>query len=176
MLIQKDIFTFGEWTVTAAYTEERFDGNDTAVHIYDRCKISVLLSDGLDAVKDEKLIKGGKGTLLFFRPDELHFGRFTQAGLHSFLDFYIPADFFSLFPGGDDAFLFLTDRDSDRINCIKADTQDLPAIESAAKTAIAALTTDDSTGEMKLFSILLQTVLLCGKYYDYQKQIGRAHV
>ena len=101
MKTEKDIKLFNDnELISVAYTKENFETTDTDIAVYDKYKISILLSDGLNAVVGDKVISSGKNSVLFFRPDELHFGRVSRAGVHSYLDFLIPLSFFEKFYNG----------------------------------------------------------------------------
>lgn len=166
MQIQKDIYPFKDSScISVSYTERFFDGKDTAVQIYDRYKISVLLSDGLNAVKGNTLIQSEKYTILFFRPDELHFAHFTQKGVHKYLDFFVPGSFFNKMCIPRETLHFLTDTSETRINYITEKNK----TDEMMHTAVDALKTDSTASGIKLFSVFLQILLLCGECYEKQK-------
>ena len=117
MKIEKDIKLFDDDELfSVAYTKENFETTDTAIAVYDKYKISILLSEGLNAVVGDKVIKSGKNSVVFFRPDELHFGRVSRAGVHSYLDFFIPLSFFEKFCKGSEIIKFITDKSENRVN------------------------------------------------------------
>ena len=166
MQIQKDIQPFKDSDfVSVCYNESFFDGKDTAVRIYDRYKISVLLSDGLNAVKGNTLIQSEKYTILFFRPDELHFAHFTKPGNHAYLDIFVPPSFFEKMCVPHETLCFLTDTSENRINYITEKTKTAEMVH----TAVDALKNDSPASEIKLFSVFLQILLLCGECYEKQK-------
>ena len=59
------------------YVEGTSIPNDAGIAYYDKYKISILLTDNLAAVTNGKVLNTGKYSILFFRPDEIHFGRFS---------------------------------------------------------------------------------------------------
>ena len=95
MKIQKDIAFFDEkLQISVIYTNGNFRAGDTEVEISSECKISILMTDGINAVISNSIIGGNRGDILFFRPDELHFGRFLKSGSYAYLDIFIPISFF----------------------------------------------------------------------------------
>ena len=124
MKIQKDIAFFDEkLQISVIYTNGNFRAGDTEVAIYSECKISILMTDGIKAVINNSIIGGNKGDILFFRPDELHFGRFLKSGSYAYLDIFIPLTFFECFTNDTSVINFLTDNSTNRRNCIHFDAE-----------------------------------------------------
>lgn len=166
MQLQKDIpLPHCRQSLSVVYTEEYYDGKDTAITVYDRYKISILLSDGLHAIAGDQLICCSKGGALFFRPDELHFGHFSSAGIHAYLDFFIPTDFFCGFQLPPQALAFLEERSSDRIHYVPASK----ATETIAKDAVALLRKEAATSSLPLLALALQVISYCSSAYETQK-------
>lgn len=95
MKVQKDIAFFNEkLQISVVYTNSNFGAGDTEVAIYSKYKISILMTDGINAVISNAIIGGNRGDILFFRPDELHFGRFLKSGSYAYLDIFMPLTFF----------------------------------------------------------------------------------
>ena len=76
------------------YSNEEHKKSDSSIRIYTMQKISTLLTDDLAAVIGDNVYNTVRGDFFVFSPDEIHFGRFLRAGVHRYLDFYIPVDFF----------------------------------------------------------------------------------
>ena len=170
MKIEKDIKLFDDDELfSVAYTKENFETTDTAIAVYDRYKISILLSEGLNAVVGDKVIKSGKNSVVFFRPDELHFGRVSRAGVHSYLDFFIPLSFFEKFCKGSEIIRFITDKSENRVNYIVFDMPHQKIIFETAIDTIEILKSNDKNSDMKIFSLMLRIILLCSDFYEKQK-------
>ena len=170
MKIEKDIKLFNDnELISVVYTKENFETTDTNIAVYDKYKISILLSDGLNAVVGDKVIRSGKNSVLFFRPDELHFGRISQTGVHSYLDFLIPLSFFEKFYKGSEIIKFITDKSEDRVNYIAFDMPCQKIIFEIARDILEILKSNDKNSDMKIFSLMLRIILLCSDFYDKQK-------
>ena len=170
MRIEKDIKLFDDdELLSVAYTKENFETTDTDITAYDKYKISILLSEGLNAVVGDKVIKSGKNSVVFFRPDELHFGRVSRAGVHSYLDFFIPLSFFEKFCKGSEIIKFITDKSENRVNYIVFDMPHQKIIYETAIDTIEILKSNDKNSDMKIFSLMLRIILLCSDFYEKQK-------
>lgn len=170
MRIQKVISLPGiDTSFSAAYTQQVFTQRDSEVRIYDKYKISILLSEGLAAVINDNVIDTGKNSILFFRPDEIHFGRFFRTGLHSYIEFFIPISFCESLFGTETLTSFLTDSSADRINYVIPDTNGQKYISDLVQQTISALTSNEPINDAELFSIMMQVMLLCTKSYETQK-------
>lgn len=156
MKTEKDIKLFDEdELISVAYTKENFKTTDTDIAVYDKYKISILLSDGLNAVIGDKVINSEKNSVLFFRPDEVHFGRVIRTGVHSYLDFYIPVSFFEKFYNGSEIIKFITDNSENRVNYIQFDITYQKTISEIAGDVIETLKSNDKNSDMKIFSLML---------------------
>ena len=170
MKIERNIKLFNDnKSISVVYTKENFETIDTDIAVYDKFKISVLLSDGLNAVVANKVIRSGKNSVLFFRPDELHFGRISRTGVHSYLDFLIPLSFFDKFYKGSEIIKFITDTAENRVNYIVFDMPQQKNIFAAARDIIETLESNDKNIDMKIFSLMLRIILLCSDFYEKQK-------
>lgn len=170
MKIEKDIKLFNDnESISVVYTKENFETTDTDIAVYDKYKISILLSDGLNAVVGDKGISSDKNSVLFFRPDELHFGRVSRAGVHSYLDFLIPCSFFEKFYKGSEIVQFITDKSENRVNYIVFDMPHQKIIFETARDTIEILKSNDKNSDMKIFSLMLRIILLCSDFYEKQK-------
>lgn len=170
MRIQKNIYFFDKKEeISIVYTNEGFKAGDSEVAIYDKYKISILLSDGINAVVSNSIIGGEKYNILFFRPDEIHFGNFAKKGVYSYLDIFIPITFFESFTNSKEITNFLTDKDEKRINCLHFDAEARTTAISLSSDIISLITDNDNFNDIKLFSLILQTVILCNDFYEAEK-------
>ncbi len=170
MEIRRNICTSNDNFITVSYTQKFFEATDTAVEIYDKYKISILLSDELNAVVKNTIITSGKNSVFFFRPDEPHFAHFTKSGIHSYVDFFIPVNFFESFPFDEKTLNFITDSSEARINYIATGINIKQRISEIAKETISVLQTEELLLDMKLLSLTLQIILLCAENYEKQKE------
>ncbi|MDD6735542.1 MAG: AraC family transcriptional regulator [Clostridiales bacterium] len=167
MKIQKDIAFFDEkQQISVVYTNSNFKAGDTEVAIYSKYKISILMTDGINAVKSNSIIGGNKCDILFFRPDELHFGRFLKSGDYTYLDIFIPLTFFERFTNDTSVINFLTDNSTNRRNCIHFNAEKQNVINKIVSEIIENIKNDDKSNDMKLFSFILRIILLCNDFYD----------
>ena len=167
MKLQKDIAFFDKkMQISVVYTNGNFKAGDTEVAIYSKYKISILMTDGINAVISNSIIGGNRGDILFFRPDELHFGRFLKSGNYAYLDIFIPLTFFECFTNDTSVINFLTDNSTNRRNCIHFDAEKQNVINKIVSEIIEYIKNDDKSNDMKLFSFILQIILLCNDFYD----------
>ena len=169
MMVQRNLeFPNLAEALSAVYSVKEYTAEDSEIRIYNKYKISILLSDGLAAVTKNAVIDAGKNNILFFRPDEIHFGRFLRAGVHSFIDFYIPLDFFKKVFGDLELMSFFEDRAEDRINYIVFDADTQKTVIDIAKKAVNILCAEHRADNIKLFSLILQIIILCSENYEKQ--------
>lgn len=152
-------------TVSVCYTNETFKAADTSVAVYDKYKISILLSNGINAVMGKTVINGTKNNIFFFRPDELHFGRFYKNGRYAYLDIFIPTALFDSFTGDRRITDFLTDRSDTHINCIRFSHENEKIVRDSATEIIGLLRSDDTENNATIFSIILDIIILCNSCY-----------
>lgn len=167
MKVQKDIAFFDEkLQISVVYTNSNFGAGDTEVAIYSKYKISILMTDGINAVISNAIIGGNRGDILFFRPDELHFGRFLKSGGYAYLDIFMPLTFFEYFTNDTSIINFLTDNSTNRRNCIHFDSERQNVINKIVSEIIEYIKNDEKSNDMKLFSFILQIIILCNDFYD----------
>lgn len=79
------------------YVEVNFPIMDTEIAIYNAYKLSIMLSDGLAAVLNERseVYNTFSGDLLFFSPDDLHHARILRQGVHKYIEILIPTEYFT---------------------------------------------------------------------------------
>lgn len=124
------------------------------------------MTDGINAVISNAIIGGNRGDILFFRPDELHFGRFLKSGSYAYLDIFMPLTFFEYFTNDTSIINFLTDNSTNRRNCIHFDAERQNVINKIVSEIIKYIKNDEKSNDMKLFSFILQIILLCNDFYD----------
>lgn len=169
MSIQREIKAISDnESFCVKYVKQHYRVSDSDVELYSSFKISVLLTDGLIAVTGDKIVNGECGSVMFFRPDEIHFGRFLRSGVHEYLDFYIPMSYFNNFAGGDILTDFFYDTSANRINCIMPDPDSRQRLLKIARETISALNGAFETDNIRIFSHMLEIVLLCRDCYSRQ--------
>ncbi len=150
-----------------------FSMRDTPVTLYEDYKISILLTDGLAAVLNGRVYNAVRGDILLFRPDEIHFGRVLRAGLHRYVDFYLPVDLFSLFSPDCSSLLdALADTSAERVNHLTPDENERRALLAETEDLIRISESDDPAKEILLFEGLLRFLIRCRTLYAGQKKAG----
>lgn len=145
--------------------------SDASVLIYETYKISILLSDGLAAVSGNKIMPAKTGDVFVFRPDEIHFGRFLQSGIHEYLDIYLPESFFNCFTKDVSNIKHIfTDTTKNRSNIITPSLKDREKIISFAKNLTACAENPSFENQIYAFSLVLQLLLLLSTLYENQKR------
>lgn len=152
------------------YISWEHDKSDEQIKIYDTYKISILITDGLTAVINNKILKNMGGDILFFRPNELHYGRFLRKGTHEYIDFHIPVDFFDRFADKSKFAFIFEDTDEKRINYIRPSVDDAGRILQNAERIKKLSEKDDYMSAVELYKILLDTILFCAEEYPRQKE------
>lgn len=170
MRMEKNIYFFdNKEEISIVYTNTNFNAGECKVEIYNKYKISILLSDGINAVINNSIIGGAKYNILFFRPDEIHFGSFEKNGDYTWLDIFVPVTFFGKFTNNPEIIHFLTDREADRINCLYFDTNSQLTVHKLSRNIINLITKSNDFNELNLLSSILQTVVLCNDFYESEK-------
>lgn len=156
------------------YSSEEHCAVDSPVMIYTEFKISILLTDDLAAVTGKDVYNTVRGDLIVFRPDEIHFGRFLRAGLHRYLDFFIPERYFERFNEDCSSLMLpLTDKTPDRINLVHPEDKLRADILHVAEklSAIAELPTGEpACADTLIFAYMIQLLSLCRDAYVEQKK------
>lgn len=157
--------------IKIAYVSCTITKSDTETEIYNTNKLTVLLTDGLLAVLDGKIIGGKKGDVLVFTPDEIHFGRFLHSGEHRFIEFYFPKEFLDYFCIDTEEVSLLFKNSINRVNCIRAEGTHALKIIELAEDAATLVENDDS--EFTLFTLVLQILNFTAEHYriSQNKQI-----
>lgn len=169
MRTEKNIYFFNKKEeISIVYTNDNFNAGECKVEIYNKYKISILLSDGINAVINNSIIGGAKYNILFFRPDEIHFGSFAKNGGYTWLDIFVPVTFFGRFTNNSGIIHFLTDRKTDRINCLYFDANSQLIVHKLSQN-IVSLIKNNNGNEFNLLSLILQTVVLCNDFYEREK-------
>ena len=140
---------------------------DAMIKYYDKYKISILLTDDIAAVTNGEVMNTGKYSILFFRPDEIHFGRFLKNRVYTYIDFYFSKNYFYEIFGSNDALTFLTDTSFDRVNYIVPSEKEKADVCNIVDRCVTAL---KNKNHVELFSCVLDIVNMCNRLYDYQKK------
>lgn len=120
MEITKKINFFNDNTITVRYYETEHLSQDGIVYRYDDYKVSLRLTDGLFGVLGTKVMGGKKGDIFLFSPDEIHFGRFANSGLHRYIHIFIPVELCNNLEKNYPSLKKIFDSSHpDRINCIR---------------------------------------------------------
>lgn len=168
MLIKKEIALYNNETISIEYINSYFNSGDTSIERYNKYKISLILSNDISALTKNNVITCSKNSIIFFRPDELHFGRFKKAGTYSYLNIFLPLTFFEVFGDSLSSLNFLNDRSQSRINCINFDFENKIKLQAICNEILDTLNSSDSSA-LKLLSLVLQIIVICNEHYENQK-------
>lgn len=171
MIIKKTIAPFkNNKTIEFAYVNEEHRKHDTGVFIYDTYKITIYLSDNLASITNNKVLNTSAGDIIFYRPDEINFGRFMCDGKFEYLEFLIPLGFFEDFYFEEQIIHFFEDTSKDRVNIICPDSGSRREIIDNCRKIIELIKTDCPAKTPEMFSYFYNVVMLCNKLYPEQKQ------
>lgn len=147
------------------YWENEFAATDsTGITLYDKYKISIMLSDGMLVVYRDKATRTERGDLLVFRPDEPHSARIIDGGVYKFLNIFVPTDFFaSLSFDSRKLTDFLEHREGE--NCIRPGDK-----KTAVKAEVLTKTVKEQGNIIETFSMLLE--FLCHLSQEYRSNSG----
>ena len=168
MKIQLDILKNSK-PLVIQYVSSVFNESDTDTEIYDTCKLSVFLTDGLVAIVNNKLIGGEKGDILLFNPREIHFGRFIRQGNHRFLEIYFPYSFFESFCNCGDLTYVFDDASPERINCIKGSVNERIEIMEMAERIVSLISEGAPENNMEIYACILRLLTMSTKLYEKSK-------
>lgn len=148
------------------YVISDFAIGDTSEPIsYPDCKLSVTLSDGMDAVCRDRIYPLSVGDIEVFAPNEMQFARINRSGIHRFLDIYIQSSFFDDFSLCNEKVkkLFFDDS-SNRSNRIRA-TSDKRSICESAERIATAMASDGNENDLVIFSEILKLIVYASDHY-----------
>lgn len=152
--------------ITIQYISGLFTESNTETEIYDTCKLTVLLTDDLVAILDNKFIGGHKGDILLFNPSEIHFGRFLRSGTYRFLELYIPFSFFdNIFHNAEELRHLFTDYTSDRKNCLSGTLTEKSEIIEISEKIVTLIADYDPQKNIEIFSNILRILLISASLY-----------
>ncbi len=146
-------------------TEFASDEN-TNIVLYDKYKISILLSDGMLVVYKDRATRTERGDVLLFRPDELHSARIIDGGLYRFVSIFVPLDFFSSLSLDCSRLVGLLEH-REGVNCFRP--KDIKTAQMAEELVRLAREQGNSA---EAFSGLL--ALFCHLSDEYENQNGRS--
>ena len=140
------------------YCEVDFPITDTAVTIYDRYKINIMLSDGLAAILNERsdIYNSFSGDLFFFDPSEIHHGRILRQGVHRYIEILVPTEYFPNFELYHSLF---DDKSKQRTNLLSPKSKERAAILILAEKIVNAVKNSDD--DVSLFSDFLELLKIC---------------
>ncbi len=148
---------------------------DTAVKIYDCYKLSITLTDGSDAVIENKIVSPQKGDILILRPYETHFARFKSPNKHIFITCLIPLIFFdNIFLKSKSIIFPFLDNSENRINLISPPALYKNIVINIAQEllSLAKDSSSNSLFDILAFTKILQLLDICNKCYLEQKETG----
>lgn len=159
------------------YCSEQFKKMNCGVKIYADFKLSLMLTDGLAGVIGEKVYTSKRGDVMFFRPDEIHFGRFLRDGLHRYITILIPCEFVYHFCVGAGCEFLMSpflDNSQDKLNLLVPDDVSRVAIleisEYLAGLADSiTIGTAPPTSDALIFAKLIELLEVCRPLYTAQK-------
>lgn len=166
------------------YSNEEHKKSDSSIRIYTMQKISTLLTDDLAAVIGDNVYNTVRGDFFVFSPDEIHFGRFLRAGVHRYLDFYIPVDFFERNALIDPAaisdaniqclFRKKCDNRERSINFVHPDDEKRAEIlhicEKLAEIAERHPDENDHSSDLLIFALMIELLDVCAAAYLRQEE------
>jgi AraC-like DNA-binding protein len=151
--------------ITLQYVEQSFSPTEnTGVTLYDKYKISIMLSFGMFAVTENIAYKAEIGDIFVFRPDEIHFAKITDQKVHKFLNIFIPTDFFKkLQLDAKDIENFLEHKNGK--NLIRPSFSESEKIIPLINEIIAPIKNDENVLKIDTFSKILKILSLLSRYY-----------
>ncbi len=164
-----DIFS-GIPAPTVCLVQKTIGRVETPIDIYDRYKIGILRTDGMSVLYGSHIYRASQGDIFMFRPDELHHARIHREGIHSYLEVYIPCDFFKAFK--EDLFdweYIFTDISPDRVNFISPAPDARNEILKLADSFEKILLSDTKQKNTILFSKIMMVLELIAILYPQQK-------
>ena len=155
----------GEQTFAVEFVRVEQAASDNSVARYDDCKLSILLTDGLAAVFDDKVLNPGSGSILFFHPDDVHFGRFLRDGTHEYMNFYFSSDCFYDYLGESALLPF-----SGNARSVHPPADIRAHLIRGAREIESILREGDSDSAVYIFAYLLRAIHLCRKLADQEQE------
>lgn len=81
--------------IEVEYCENELKKTDnTGIRLYEKYKISILLSSGMLVIHNNTATRTERGDVLVFRPDELHSARVLEDGIYKYVNIFIPVGYF----------------------------------------------------------------------------------
>lgn len=143
------------------------EGINTPIELYENYKISILLSDGMDVVMNDRIYNTSIGDIVVFGPSELHFARIMRGGEHHYMTFLIPASLLSALDGEDLAYIF-EDTEKNRVNHISpAPEEKMEIIKVCEK--IQALISDKKNTDICVFAYVIELLHISRSLYERAK-------
>ncbi len=151
--------------IEVEYTEQTFNPTEnTGITLYDKYKISIMLTSGMFAVTKNKAYKAEKGDIFVFRPDEIHFAKIVDADTHKFLNIFVPLNFFDTLNLNAEEILDLLQH-KDRQNLISPSSAQKGKILVLTKEIAQIIKNNANPVSITVFSRILDILLLLSEYH-----------
>ncbi len=156
--------------ITLQYVEQSFTPTEnTGVTLYDKYKISIMLSFGMFAVTENIAYKAQIGDIFVFRPDEIHFAKIVDKKVHKFLNIFIPTDFFDeIFLNSDEIKEFLEHKERGNLICPPLELKE--KLIGDTEKITEKLKEDTLIFNIDIFSRVLNLLLMISKHYKNTAQ------
>ena len=160
-LMREILIRADEPSFTVEYVRTSKSVSDGSIVRYTGYKISILLTDGLAAVIDNRILNPGSGSILFFHPHDLHFGRFLRNGVHEYLNFHLPLSYFEHYVGGKSLLAFFDTQGEQRPRCVRPPLAIRQRLTDGAQETRRILLQGDTESDIRIFSYLLEVLSIC---------------
>ncbi len=139
---------------------------DTDIEHYNHYKISIILTNGMSCVYQDKIYRLTRGDVILFHPSELHFGRVLREGVHRYVDLFIPTDFADALTQ-EHAWLraLLNNSLEKKVHRISPSEHDRGALITLTERLAAAYQTTDESALIGAYSDMLQIIGICCRLY-----------
>lgn len=166
MEYSRTIKFFNNANVDIKYYEKHNSAKDNNISRYDDYKISIRLTDGLFAVLDTQIIGNEKGDVLLFAPDEIHFGKFSKAGLYRYIHLFVPVDFCDEICNTYPSLKKLFAKDCpQRTNCLRGNEKQKEKIINIGEAIVKKLK-EETEDDFPLACDIIKLLLTCANISD----------
>ncbi len=166
----------GAQTIEVEYWENEFATTDnTGITLYDKYKISIMLSGGMLVVYKDKATRTERGDILVFRPDEIHSARIVDSGIYKFLNIFVSLNFFNHFLFDSSVVTEFLEQEKSE-NCIRPNREKGEKLLKKSEDLIRVMTeqgSDNIEAFTKLMSLL---VAISRAYHDRNNLILKSDV
>lgn len=150
--------------IVLKYAENNYPLMDTDTIIYDVYKLSIMLSDGLAAILNDRneIYNTYSGDLLFFSPEEIHHGRILRQGIHKYIEILIPTEYFPHYKA---YYSLLNDTQGERTNFISPVLKEREVVLSLAENFVDKIKHPNPDEDIFLFTNLVELLNTCCNLY-----------